>query len=75
MANNLKGKDGLQHPAQWWKAMAVAEWLGFDEFVKPDKTVIYSLKHTSNCTIEELNQFMNEVERYAALRGVYLQDD
>jgi hypothetical protein len=32
------------------------------------------LKSTADLSVEELNNFMNEVERYCAVRGVYLQD-
>ncbi len=74
MSEQLKGKDGLYHPAQWWKVMAKSEWLGFDEFNHPDGKTIYVLKATSELDVEALTEFMNEVERYCALRGVYLQE-
>ena len=74
MAEQLKGKDGLHHPAAWWKCLSKDQWLGYDEFNHPDGRTIYVLKATSDCTIEELTEFMNEVERYCALRGVYLQE-
>jgi hypothetical protein len=66
MAENLKGKDGLHHPHQWWKVMSKDQWLGYNEYPAPDGRTILS--------VEELNNFMNEVERYCANRGVYLQD-
>lgn len=74
MAENLKGKDGLFHPHQWWKVMSKDQWLGYNEYTAPDGRIIYSLKSTADCTVEELTEFMNEVERYCALRGVYLQE-
>lgn len=74
MSENLKGKDGLYHPPAWFKVMAKDKWLGYNEFTAPDGRTIYQLKSTSDCTIDELNDFMNEVERYCALRGVYLQE-
>ena len=74
MAESLKGKDGLHHPHQWWKVMAKDQWLGYNEFTAPDGRTIYALKSTADLSVEELNNFMNEVERYCALRGVYLQD-
>ncbi len=74
MSEHLKGKDGLHHPAQWWKVMSKDHWLGYDEFNKPDGTTIYVLRATSELDVEALTDFMNEVERYCALRGVYLQE-
>jgi len=74
MAEQLKGKDGLYHPAAYWKVMSKDQWLGYDEYNHPSGRTIYVLKATSECSIEELTEFMNEVERYCALRGVWLQD-
>lgn len=74
IAANVKAKDGLYHPAMWWKTMCKAEWLGFDEFQRPDGETIYVLKSTANLDVEELNEFMNQVEKYAAERGVWLSD-
>ena len=74
MAEGLKGKDGLYHPHQWWKVMAKDQWLGYNEYTAPDGRTIYALKSTADLSVEELNNFMNEVERYCAGRGVYLQD-
>jgi hypothetical protein len=74
MAEGLKGKDGLYHPHQWWKCLAKDRWLGYNEFVAPDGRIIYALKSTAELSVEELNAFMNEVERYCALRGVFLQE-
>ena len=74
LAANVTANDGLYHPALWWKTMCKAEWLGFDEFRKPDGSVIQVLRSTADCDVEELTNFMNEVERYAAKRGVYLDD-
>ena len=74
MSEQLKGKDGLYHPPMWWKVMSKDKWLGYLEFTAPDGRIIYQLKATSDCDIEELTEFMNEIERYCALRGVYLQE-
>ena len=74
LAANVKAKDGLYHPHQWWKVMCKDRWLGYDEFVRPDGSTITVMKSTANCTVEELTEFMNEVEKYAAERGVWLQD-
>ena len=74
MSEELKGKDGLYHPAAWWKVMSKDKWLGYDEYNKPDGSIIYVLKATSELDVEALTEFMNEVERYCALRGVYLQE-
>lgn len=49
-------------------------WLGYNETVKSDGTIIYSLRGTAELTVEQLNEFMNRVERFAAERGIYLQD-
>jgi hypothetical protein len=49
-------------------------WLGYDEIVASNGKVIYSLRGTADLTIEELNNFMEQVERYAAEHGIYLQD-
>ena len=48
-------------------------WLGYNEVVTNGKTV-YSLRGTADLTVEELNNFMDRVERYAAEHGIYLQD-
>ena len=74
MAESLKGKDDLYHPNQWWKTMCKHYFLGYNEFTAPDGQTIYALKSTADLSVEELNNFMNEVERYCAVRGVYLQD-
>lgn len=74
MSEHLKGKDNLYHPSQWWKVMCKDRWLGYNEFVAPDGHIIYALRSTSECTVEELTEFMNHVERYCALRGLYIQD-
>jgi hypothetical protein len=74
LAANVTAKDGLYHPAQWWKVMSKDRWLGYDEFRRPDGTVITVMRSTADCDVEELTNFMNEVERYAASRGVYLDD-
>lgn len=74
MAERLKGKDGLMHTQQWWKVLSKDRWLGYDEFNKPDGQTIYVLKATSDLTVQELTAFMDEVERYCAIRGLYLQE-
>ena len=74
MSEQLKGKDGLYHPTMYWKVLSKDQWLGYDEVQHPDGRTIYALKSTANLSVEELNNFMNEVERYCAMRGVYLQD-
>lgn len=74
MSEQLKGKDGLYHPTMYWKVLSKDQWLGYDEVQHPDGRTIYALKSTANLGVEELNNFMNEVERYCAVRGVYLQE-
>jgi len=74
MSEQLKGKDGLYHPTMYWKVLSKDKWLGYDEVQHPDGRIIYALKSTANLTVDELNSFMNEVVRYCALRGIYLQD-
>jgi hypothetical protein len=74
MSEQLKGKDKLYHPTMYWKVLSKDQWLGYDEVQHPDGRTIYALKSTANLSVEELNNFMNEVERYCAVRGVYLQD-
>ena len=74
MSEQLKGKDGLYHPTMYWKVLSKDKWLGYDEVQHPDGRIIYALKSTANLTVDELNSFMNEVERYCALRGIYLQE-
>ena len=74
LAANVKGKDGLYHPHQWWKACAKDRWLGYDEYQGADGRTIYALRSTANLSVEELNEFMAQVEKYAAERGVYLDE-
>ena len=74
IAANCKAADGEYHPAAWWKIMAKDRWLGYNEYRRPDGKLITELKSTADCTVEELTDFMNEVERDAARRGVYLDD-
>jgi hypothetical protein len=73
MSENFKGKDGLYHPHQWWKVMCKDRWLGYNEYENANG-IIYALKSTAELSVEELNTFMNEVEKFCAERGVYLQD-
>ena len=74
MQDELTDKAGQKQHAQWWKTMAKAEWLGFIEFRKPDGQVIQVLKSTADCSVEELTEFMNQVEMYCSKRGVYLEE-
>jgi hypothetical protein len=74
MADTLKAKDNEYHSALWWKTVSKHQWLGYTEFRIPDGNVIQVLKSTADCDVEELNKFMESVERYAATRGVYLDD-
>lgn len=75
MAANLTGADGLYHPAQWWKVMCKDRWLGYEEYKRPDGTTITVMRSTADLEVDELTAFMDEVERYAAKRGIYLVDD
>ena len=54
--------------------MMKAEWLGFIEFRKPDGNVIQVLRSTADCDVVELNNFMTQVEAFAAQKGIYLED-
>lgn len=74
MQDQLTDKNGQKQHAQWWKVCSKAEWLGFMEFRKPDGSIIQVLRSTADCSVEELNKFMETVERYCAKRGVYLED-
>ncbi len=74
LSANVKAKDGLYHPAIWWKVMAKSQWLGFDEYQKPDGETVYVLRSTANLSVEELNEFMAQVEKYAAEKGVWLEE-
>jgi hypothetical protein len=75
LAANVKGADDLYHPAAWWKVMSKDRWLGYDEYRKPDGGLITVMRSTADLDVAELTAFMDEVERYAAKRGVYLVDD
>lgn len=75
LAANVKGADDLYHPAPWWKVMCRDRWLGYEEFRKPDGSMITVLRSTADLEVDEMTAFMDEVERYAATRGVYLIDD
>ena len=74
IAEKVKASDGLLHHAMWWKTVMKDKWLGYNEIVASNGKVIYSLRGTADLTIEELNNFMERVERYAAEHGIYLQD-
>ena len=54
--------------------MMKAQWLGFMEFRKPDGQVIQVLKSTADLDVAELNDFMTQVEAFAAQKGIYLDD-
>lgn len=75
MSKGMKSKDGEYHSALWWKVNCVHQWLGYDEFLRPDGVTIYVLKRTSQLDVAELNKFMEKVERYAAHNDVWLQDN
>ena len=53
--------------------MCKDRWLGYNEYEGANGT-IYALKSTAELSVEELNTFMNEVEKFCAERGLYLQD-
>ncbi len=73
IAANVKAKDGLYHHMEWWKVMCKDRWLGYVEFKRPDGETIYQLKSTSDCTVDELNEFMTKVEVFAAEKGVWVE--
>ena len=73
ISEKVKAADGLLHHSQWWKVVMKDRWLGYNETIANGKT-IYSLRGTADLTVEELNNFMDRVERYAAEHGIYLQD-
>ena len=73
ISEKVTGSDGMLHHAMWWKIVMKDRWLGYNEVVTNGKTV-YSLRGTADLTVEELNNFMDRVERYAAEHGIYLQD-
>lgn len=74
LQDNVKAADGQFHHLQWWKAMCKAQWLGFDEYRRPDGEAIQVLRSTSECDVAELNEFMSKVEAYCAQRGVWLDE-
>jgi len=74
IAEKVKAKDGKYYPLQWWKCMLVDRYLGYDEYLRPDGTTLYVMKHTSSLSVEDLNAFMDRVEKFAAERNVWLQD-
>ena len=73
ISEKIKAADGLLHHAMWWKIVMKDRWLGYNEVQSNGKT-IYSLRGTADLTVDELNDFMNKVEHFAAERGIYLQD-
>ena len=74
MSEHFKGKDGLYHPALWWKVCMKHQWLGYDEFKLPNGETVYSMRSTADLHVDELNKFMERVERFAAEKNVLLQD-
>ena len=74
MQDELTDKNGNKQHREWWKVMSKDMWLGYIEFRKHDGNAIQVLKSTADCSVEELNKFMETVERYCAKRGVYLDD-
>jgi len=73
IAANVKAKDGLYHPAMWWKVCMKDRWLGYDEYQGADGKTVYVLKSTANLTVDELNEFMTKVEVFAAEKGVWVE--
>ena len=74
ISEKVLASDGLLHHAQWWKVVMKDRWLGYNETPRSDGTIIYSLRGTADLSVEELNTFMDQVERFAAERSIYLQD-
>ena len=75
ISSNLTAKDGLYHSHQWWKVMMKDHFLGYEpEYRRPDGKVIEVLRSTADLSVDELNEFMTQVEMYANERGVYLED-
>ena len=74
VSENVRSKDNEFHSPMWWKTMMKAQWLGFMEFRKPDGQVIQVLKSTADLDVAELNDFMTQVEAFAAQKGIYLDD-
>jgi NinB protein len=74
ISRQVVADDKLLHHAMWWKIVMKDRWLGYNETVASNGKVIYSLRGTADLTVEELNNFMERVERYAAEHGIWLQD-
>ena len=75
IAANVKAKDGLYHPAPWWKIMCKDRWLGYDEYKKADGTTVCVLRSEADLDKDEENEFMMHVEKLGIDNGVYLEDD
>jgi hypothetical protein len=74
LAASVPDTSGEYHPWQWWKVMCKDQWLGYNEFRKANGDLVEQLKSTTELTMDEINEFMEKVERYCAKRGLYLQD-
>jgi hypothetical protein len=74
IADNVKAADGEYHNHHWWKVMFKDRWLGYNEYRTSSGKLITELKSTADCKVDELNDFMARVERFAAQNNIWLQD-
>lgn len=75
LQDNVTSKeDNLFHHREWWKVRLKDKYLGYNEYINEAGKEECRLKSTAELTVEEFNEFMAKVERYCAIRGVYLQD-
>ena len=74
IAANLKAADGLYHHHLWWKVQFKDRWLAYEETPRSDGTMIYRMRSTAELDVDEFNDFMTQVEAWAAENGVWLEE-
>jgi hypothetical protein len=73
MSEKLK-PAGEHYSPETWHQWAKSRFLGCDEFSLPNGKTLTIPKSSANLDVAEFNEFMEEVEAWAAERDVYLED-
>lgn len=71
LADKLK-PDGKVYTPEIYHEYFKSRFIGVDEIVLPNKKVIHRVKSSAELDVSQFAEYMEQVEQFAAERGVYL---
>lgn len=66
--------NGTHYSPQTWHYYVKSRFLGCDDVILPNSKVLVIPRSTTTLDVREFNEYMEQVEAWAAERGVYLAD-